>query len=45
MPGDGIDRVVALAVQDQYWNPRALERDALRAMLRRAWAGAPPHAE
>ena len=45
MPEDGIDRVVALAMQDQYWNPRALERDALRAMLRRAWAGAPPHAE
>lgn len=42
MPEDGIERAVELMLQDQYWNPRPLERDSLRAMLGRAWAGRPP---
>jgi len=37
MPEDGIDRAADLAVQHPYWNPRTVERDAIRAMLRRAW--------
>jgi alcohol dehydrogenase class IV len=42
MPEAGIDEACDLALQDQYWNPRPLERDALRAMLVRAWAGERP---
>ena len=42
MPQAGIEQAVELVMQDQYWNPRPPERDALRAMLGRAWAGDPP---
>lgn len=39
MPPEGLDRAADLAMQARYPNPRALEREALRAMLARAWAG------
>ena len=42
MPETAIDRVVDLAVRNPYPNPRALEREALRGLLMRAWAGAAP---
>lgn len=42
MPEAGIELAAEQVMQDQYWNPRPPERDALRAMLRRAWAGEPP---
>lgn len=42
MPADGLDRAADLAVQNQYANPRPLERVALRALLQRAFDGAPP---
>jgi maleylacetate reductase len=42
MPRDGIDRAAALAMANPYWNPRALEEGALRALIARAWAGVPP---
>lgn len=42
MPADGLDRAADLAVQNQYANPRPLERTALRALLQRAFDGAPP---
>ena len=42
MPADGLDRAADLAVQTPYPNPRALERTALRALLQRAFDGAPP---
>jgi len=42
MPEDGIDLAVRQIVQDQYWNPRKLEPEALREMLNRAWVGEPP---
>ncbi len=42
MPAGGIDRAVELALADPYPNPRPLERDALRALLARAYEGAPP---
>jgi len=44
MPGDGLDRAADLAVQNQYPNPRPLERTALRALLQRAFEGAAPAA-
>jgi maleylacetate reductase len=42
MPADGLDRAADLAVQNQYANPRPLERTALRALLQRAFDGAAP---
>jgi len=42
MPAAGLDRAADLAVQTPYPNPRALERRALRALLQRAFDGAPP---
>jgi alcohol dehydrogenase class IV len=42
MPADGLERAAELAAQNQYPNPRPLERDALRALLQRAFDGAPP---
>src|SRR5690606_25921006 len=45
MPEAGIDKATQLALQNPYWNPRPLQEDRLRALLRRAWAGEPPAAE
>src|SRR4029079_4558812 len=42
MPAEGIDRVVALALKDPYWNPRPLEKGALTALLKRAYEGTAP---
>jgi maleylacetate reductase len=42
MPAEGLDRAADLAVTNQYPNPRPLERAALRALLQRAFDGAPP---
>ena len=42
MPEDGIDRAADLAVTNAYWNPRPIERDAIRALIARAWSGAAP---
>jgi len=37
-----LDNAADLAVQNPYWNPRQIEREALRTLLQRAWAGDPP---
>lgn len=37
-----LDRAADLAVQNPYWNPRPVERTAIRALLGRAWAGERP---
>lgn len=42
LPVESLDRVADLAVQNPYPNPRPLDRAALRAMLQRAYEGAPP---
>jgi len=42
MPAAGLDRAADLAVQNAYWNPRPLERTAIRELLARAFAGARP---
>jgi len=42
MPEAGIDQAADLAVQNPYWNPRPIERNAVRDLIARAWAGAPP---
>lgn len=37
-----LDRAADLAVKNPYWNPQPIERDAIRALLGRAWAGVRP---
>lgn len=37
-----LDRAADLAVRNPYWNPRPIERAAIRALLQRAWEGARP---
>ncbi len=37
-----IDRAADLAVETPYWNPRPIERGAIRELIARAWAGLPP---
>lgn len=42
MPEHGIDAAADRALANPYWNPRALDRDAIRSCLARAWAGEAP---
>ena len=42
MPQAGLDRVADLAVQNEYPNPRALDRAAIRELLQRAFDGTRP---
>ena len=42
MPESGIDQATELALANPYWNPRPLERQALRELIVRAWSGEPP---
>ena len=42
MPADGLDRAVDLAVANPYWNPRPLDRAAIRDLLQRAFTGTRP---
>ena len=42
MPAEGLDRAAELAVTNPYWNPRPLERGALRELLQAAWEGRRP---
>jgi alcohol dehydrogenase class IV len=42
MPADGLDRAADLAVASPYWNPRPLDRAAIRDLLQRAFTGARP---
>jgi maleylacetate reductase len=37
-----LDAAADLAVKNPYWNPRPVEREAVRALLQRAWEGARP---
>jgi alcohol dehydrogenase class IV len=42
MPVEGIETAVAAVLAKPYWNPRALERDGLVALLKHAYAGLAP---
>ncbi len=42
MPEEGLDRAADLAVANPYWNPRPIERDAIRALLQDAFDGRRP---
>jgi alcohol dehydrogenase class IV len=42
MPADGLDRAAELAVQSPYYNPRPIEKAAIRALLEDAFYGRRP---
>jgi maleylacetate reductase len=42
MPKDGLDKAADIAVKNPYWNPRPIERDAIRELLENAWYGRRP---
>lgn len=42
MPEADLDRAADIAVSNPYWNPRPIERTAIRALLQNAWAGVRP---
>lgn len=42
MAEDGLDRAADLATANPYWNPRPVERPAIRALLDNAWHGRRP---
>ncbi len=42
MPESGIDRAADLAIANPYFNPRPIERDAIRKLIARAWVGDEP---
>lgn len=42
MPERGLDEAAEAAAVSPYWNPRPVERDAIRALLQAAYDGAPP---
>lgn len=42
MPEAGIERAVAITLENPYWNPRPFQEDDIRAIVRAAWEGAPP---
>jgi alcohol dehydrogenase class IV len=44
MPEEGLDRAADLAVANPYWNPRPIERPAIRALLDDAFHGRRPRA-
>lgn len=39
---DDMDRAADIATRKPYWNPRPIDRDAIRALLQDAWEGARP---
>jgi maleylacetate reductase len=43
MPADGLDRAADLATANAYWNPRPIERAAIRQLLQDAWDGIRPN--
>lgn len=42
MPEDGIEKAADQAMANPYFNPRPLERNAIRDLIARAWAGDAP---
>ena len=42
MPETGIEKAVLEATQNPYWNPRPIDRDGIRQLICRAWAGDQP---
>ena len=45
MPERGIDEATELALANPYRNPRRLDREGIRDLIARAWAGEGPNIE
>jgi alcohol dehydrogenase class IV len=45
MREEDVDRATDVALANPYWNPRAVEREPIRELIRRAWAGEPARAD
>ena len=43
MPEAGIERAVEITMQNPYWNPRPIEPEGIRTLIRNAWHGLPPN--
>jgi maleylacetate reductase len=42
LPESQLDLATEIALKNPYWNPRPLERGAIRSLLQRAWEGSRP---
>jgi len=42
MKAQDLDKAADMAMQNAYWNPRPLDRDAIRTLLQLAYEGLPP---
>lgn len=42
LSADDLDRAAELATTNPYWNPRTIEKQAIRDLLQRAWSGSRP---
>lgn len=42
---EDVDKAADIAVGNPYWNPRSVEREPVRELIRRAWAGEPAKAD
>ncbi|RAL04925.1 maleylacetate reductase [Aspergillus ibericus CBS 121593] len=45
MKEEDIDKAADIAVANPYWNPREIEREPIRELIRRVWAGEPARAD
>ncbi|KAL1849386.1 hypothetical protein Daus18300_013268 [Diaporthe australafricana] len=42
---EDVDKAADIAVSNPYWNPREIEREPVRELIRRVWAGEPARAD
>lgn len=45
MKEEDIDKAADIAVSNPYWNPREIQREPIRELIRRVWAGEPARAD
>lgn len=42
---EDIDKATSIALEKPYWNPRPIEKEAIRELIRRCYAGEPARAD
>jgi len=45
MPEDGIEKAAEIAASNQYPNPRPIDQQAIKELIRRCWNGEPARAD
>jgi alcohol dehydrogenase class IV len=45
MKEEDIDKAAEIAISNPYWNPRKIEKEPIRELIRRVWAGEPARAD